>query len=177
MACRTVPEPFLEAEVLLIHIQTRHTYLSYGSPLDIYFRNVNSITEIWCSSPSSLLSDIFRDYCSSIWSVSALIKVARRECRLMGCGSRKNRRFRGTCRHHFQVRKIDEREKCQMIANRLQSSTFLSCVFFYPKDGGDTFLWKSVLTKSIRRHNYGTVLFIVTAVKTSNPTKLQGSWD
>jgi hypothetical protein len=48
------------------------------------------------------------------------------------------------------------------------SNWFLARGFFYPEDGGDMFLPKCLFIQDL----HGAAFFIVTAVKTSNPTKL-----
>jgi hypothetical protein len=59
------------------------------------------------------------------------------------CGSCVNRRFEGMYRLHIQGRKI--RERGTSMSRRLQTEVtssrwFLARGFFYPEDGGDTFL-------------------------------------
>jgi hypothetical protein len=63
------------------------------------------------------------------------------------CGSHKNRCFGGTCGLHFQGRKKIHKWRKQPFANRQTTvcyqiaNTFFVCRFFYPEDGGNTFLW------------------------------------
>jgi hypothetical protein len=75
-----------------------------------------------------------------------------------------NRRFGGKYRLHLQDIKICERKTS---VSRWSAATwsrwFLARKFFYPEDGGDTFL-RNVGTSQ------NTAFFIVTVVKTSNLT-------
>jgi hypothetical protein len=57
---------------------------------------------------------------------------------VVSCRSCVNRRFGGTYRLHLQGRKICERETSVDAATC--SRWFLAHGFFYPEDGGDTFL-------------------------------------
>jgi hypothetical protein len=75
------------------------------------------------------------------------------------CKSCVNRRFGGTYRLHFQGRKIRE---LQIVAT--SSGWFLARGFFYPEDGGDTFLQdvgshKFYKASHPRRRHSSTILF------------------
>jgi hypothetical protein len=87
------------------------------------------------------------DSCIYLWRSSFVgngMKYNFEECRLLRCGAVYicvNRRFGGTCRLHLQGRKIRERRASVAAESAATCSRwFLARRFFYPEDGGDTFL-------------------------------------
>jgi hypothetical protein len=67
------------------------------------------------------------------------------------CRSAVNRRFGGTCSRHLQGRKLRERGTSVSQSAATCSRWFLFRGFFYPEDGGDTFL------RSVGSHKIYTV--------------------
>jgi hypothetical protein len=77
------------------------------------------------------------------------------------CRSCVNRRFGGMYRFYLQGRKIGERGTSVSCSHLL---TLVPCEFFYPEEGGDTFLWNVSSNKIYtvphprRRHSSNIIL-------------------